>query len=204
MLSLFMALLPDSFLLFIFYTFFFLGIGGILASWFIHFIPLINKYRWPTQVIGILLFGLGCYTLGGFGIDQMWRERVKEMEAKVAVAEAKSKEANVVIQEKIVTKVKVIKENVYVNREIIKEVAGQQLDAQCTLPKSTVVLHNSASRGEVAGRAESTDGTSSGVKASDLLDTVVANYGTCNEVREKLKGWQEWYKTQKEIFESVK
>jgi hypothetical protein len=38
----------------------------------------------------------------------------------------------------------------------------------------------------------------------ELLTTVSDNYGTCYEAREKLKAWQDWYKNQKEIFESVK
>jgi hypothetical protein len=98
----------------------------------------------------------------------------------------------------------VVKENVYVNREIIKEVAGKQLDASCSLPKSTVSLHDSASRNEVAGRAAATDGTPSEVKASQLLDRVVENYGSCHETAAKLEAWQEWYREQKKIFESVK
>jgi hypothetical protein len=102
------------------------------------------------------------------------------------------------------TKIKVVKENVYVNREIIKEVAGKQLDASCSLPKSTISLHDSASRNEVAGRADATDGAPSEVKASQLLDRVVENYGSCHENAAKLEAWQEWYKEQKKIFESVK
>jgi len=107
------------------------------------------------------------------------------------------------VQTKVITKVKVVKQNVYVNREIIKEVAGRQLDASCTLPVSTVVLHDSASRNEVARGPGSTDGTPSTVKASELLDTVVVNYGTYYEVAEKLRGWQEWYRSQKTIFDSL-
>jgi hypothetical protein len=109
-----------------------------------------------------------------------------------------------VIETRVVTKIKVVKENVYVNREIIKEVAGKQLDAQCSLPNSTVSLHDSASRNEVAGRAAATDGTPSQVKASQLLDAVVQNYGACHENAAKLEAWQEWYREQKKIFESVK
>ena len=41
------------------------------------------------------------------------------------------------------------------------------------------------------------------VKASDLLTTVVENYGTYYEIREKLMGWQTWYKEQKKIFEEA-
>jgi hypothetical protein len=40
----------------------------------------------------------------------MWRERVAEMEKKVAEAEAKSQQVNTVVETKIVEKVKVIKE----------------------------------------------------------------------------------------------
>jgi hypothetical protein len=108
-----------------------------------------------------------------------------------------------VVETKVVTKIKVVKQNVYVNREIIKEVAGKQLDASCALPVSTVVLHDSASRNEVARGTGSTDGTPSTVKASELLDTVIVNYGTYYEVAEKLKGWQEWYRSQKAIFENL-
>lgn len=39
-------------------------------------------------------------------------------------------------------------------------------------------------------------------KASDLLITVVENYGTYYEVREKLLAWQQWYAEQKKIFEN--
>ena len=78
------------------------------------------------------------------------------------------------------------------------------MDAQCTLPKSTVSLHDSASRNEVPERAAATDGTPSEVKASQLLDRVVENYGSCHENAAKLEAWQEWYKEQKKIFESVK
>lgn len=109
-LSWFLKLLPDSILLFIFYAFFFAGVALILASWFVSFIPLINRYRFPTQVIGILAFGAGAYLLGGYGIEMSWRQRVAEMEKKVAEAEAKSQQTNTVIETKIVEKVKVIKE----------------------------------------------------------------------------------------------
>jgi hypothetical protein len=141
---------------------------------------------------------------GSYGTEMAWRERVKELEAKVKVAEEKSQQVNTVIETKIVEKIKIVKENVYVNREIIKEVAGKQLDAQCTLPRSTVSLHDSASRNEVPERAAATDGTPSGIEASRLLDRVVENYGACHENAEKLRMWQEWYKEQKKIFESVK
>lgn len=41
-------------------------------------------------------------------------------------------------------------------------------------------------------------------KLSEVLKVVVDNYGQYHECRIKGDTWVEWYKTQKEIFESVK
>ena len=199
-----LALIPDSFFLWITYLLIAVGVGLYVASKLVTWIPLISQYKLPAELVGVVLLVAGSYLFGSHGTEMAWRERVRELEEKVKVAEEKSQQVNTVIETKIVEKIKVVKENVYVNREIIKEVAGKQLDAQCTLPKSTISLHDSASRNEVPERAAATDGTPSGIEASRLLDTVVENYGSCNENAEKLKMWQEWYREQKKIFESVK
>lgn len=140
----FLNLLPDSFLEFIFYSFFFAGIILIVASWFVKFIPFINKYRWPTQVAGIIIFGAGCYLLGGLGIERVWRERVKALEEKVHAAEEQSQQVNTVIQEKIVYKTKIVEKKTveYVDR--IKEIA-KEVDAQCTVDPRVVDAMNKAS-----------------------------------------------------------
>jgi len=199
-----LSLIPDSFFLWITYILIAIGVGLYVVSKLVTWLPLIAQYKLPAELSGVLLLVIGSFLFGSYGTEMAWRGRVAELEAKVKVAEEKSQQVNTVIQEKIVTKIKVVKENVYVNREIIKEVAGKQLDAQCTLPKSTISLHDSASRNEVARGPESTDGAPSGIEASRLLDRVVENYGSCHENAEKLKMWQEWYREQKKIFESVK
>ena len=199
-----LSLIPDSLFVWIYYIILTAGVALYIASKLVKWIPLMGQYKLPAELVGVVLLVVGAYFYGGHGVQQAWLARVQELEAKVKVAEEKSQQVNTVIQEKVVTKIKVVKENVYVNREIIKEVAGKQLDAQCTLPKSTVSLHDSASRNEVPERAAATDGTPSGVEASRLLDRVVENYGACHENAEKLKAWQEWYREQKKIFESVK
>ncbi len=81
--------------------------------------------------------------LGGFGIEQVWRERVKELEAKVAEAEQKSATVNTVVKEKIVYKTKIIKqqETVYLDR--IKEVAVQ-IDTKCEVDPVAIDILNKA------------------------------------------------------------
>ena len=198
------SLIPDSIFIWLTYGLFGLGILLYVASKLVAWLPMISQYKLPAELVGVVFLVVGSYLFGSYGTEMTWRERVAELEAKVKAAEEQSQQVNTVIETKIITKVKVIKENVYVNREIIKEVAGKQLDAQCTLPRSTVSLHDSASRNEVPERAAATDGTPSGVEASRLLDRVVENYGACHENAEKLRMWQEWYRDQKKIFESVK
>ena len=198
------SLIPDSIFIWLTYGLFGLGILLYVASKLVTWLPMISQYKLPAELVGVVFLVVGSYLFGSYGTEMTWRERVAELEAKVKAAEEQSQQVNTVIETKIITKVKVIKENVYVNREIIKEVAGKQLDAQCTLPRSTVSLHDSASRNEVPERAAATDGTPSGIEASRLLDRVVENYGACHENAEKLRMWQEWYRDQKKIFESVK
>ena len=41
-------------------------------------------------------------------------------------------------------------------------------------------------------------------KLSDVVSTVSTNYTQYHECRAKVDAWSEWYKTQKEIFDSVK
>ena len=41
-------------------------------------------------------------------------------------------------------------------------------------------------------------------KLSDVLKVVTDNYGQYQECRIKVDTWVEWYKTQKQIFDSVK
>ena len=197
------SLLPDSIFVMLTYAIFALGLLLYIASKLVKWIPMMMQYRMPAELVGVLCLCIGAYFFGWRGNEEKWLARIKELEEKVQIAEAKSREVNTVIETKVITKIKVVKETVYANREIIREVAGAQLDSQCTLPKSSVVLHDSASRNEVARGPGSVDGTPSDIKASALLDTVVENYGSCNENIEKLKAWQEWYRAQKQIFEGV-
>jgi hypothetical protein len=195
-----LQLVPDSIFVWLTYLLFGAGLVLYVASKLVSWIPLMGQYRFPAELAGVLALVIAAYFYGGVS----YREQIAEMKQRVRIAEEKSQQVNTVIETKIIEKVKVVKQNVYITREIVKEVAGQQLDAQCSLPRSTISLHNSASGNQVPQRAAAVDGTPSGVEASQLLDRVIENYGACHENAEKLKAWQEWYREQKKIFESIK
>jgi len=198
-----MSLIPDSIFVWITNLMLVAGVVLYIVSKLPVWIAQIKMYRLPVELAAVLLIAGGAYFLGRIDVENKWKARVAELEQKVLKAEQQSQQVNTVIQERVVVKTKVIKQNVYINREIIREVAGAQLDATCTLPRSSVVLHDSASRNQVAERAAATDGTPSGVEAHRLLDTVVENYGACHENAAKLKAWQDWYREQKSIFEAA-
>jgi hypothetical protein len=194
-----LQLIPDSLFVWITYLLFAAGVALYVASKLVSWIPLMGQYRLPVELVGVVALVIAAYFYGGIS----YREQIAEMKQQIKVAEEKSQQVNTVIETKIIEKVKVVKENVYITREIVKEVAGKQLDAQCSLPKSTISLHDSASLNQVPNRAAATDGTPSGVEASRLLDRVIENYGACHENAEKLKAWQEWYNNQRKIYESI-
>jgi hypothetical protein len=86
------------------------GVLGILASWVLKFVPFVSTYRLPIQVGSILALLVGVYFQGFNSNEEKWQAKVKELEAKIAVAEAASKTENVIIKEKVVYKDRIIRE----------------------------------------------------------------------------------------------
>ena len=119
------------------------------TAFFIRRIPVINQYRTPAQVLGIALLVIGVYWRGGYAIEMEWRERVAEVEARVAAAEAKSAEENVKIVTKVVTKTQVIRtrgETItkYIDREIVRYDEKFAKGGMCEIPQEFIKAHNSA------------------------------------------------------------
>jgi hypothetical protein len=140
------SLIPDSMFIWITYALF--GLGAILyiASKFVSILPFIKQYKFPVELLGVVLLVAGSYFYGGYATEKVWRERVANLEAKVAKAEEESKKVNVEIREKIVTKVKEIK----VFQDRIKEVIVEKekiIDAQCKVPQEALDILNDSAKG---------------------------------------------------------
>jgi energy-coupling factor transporter transmembrane protein EcfT len=141
--------LPDAMILWICNIVLLAGIFLTVAAFFIKRIPVINQYRIPAQVLGIALLVIGVYWRGGYAIEMEWRERVAEVEARVAAAEAQSKEENVKIVTKVVTKTQVIRTRgadivKYVDREIVRYDEKFAKGGICEIPQEFIKAHNSA------------------------------------------------------------
>ena len=121
------------------------GLAATVAGFFIKFIPFVNQYRLPTQIVGVVLLVLGVYFKGGYATEMAWRDKIKAADERAALAEKQAEEANGRIQTKIVEKIKVVKEVEIVNRErIVKEKAN--IDSDCRVPQIAVDIHNDAAK----------------------------------------------------------
>ena len=193
------SFVPD----FVFHLIVFVGIIGVIASSFFSFVPFISNYRLAIQVISIVLLVIGVWFEGGLSTQKDWELKVAEVEKKVLIAEAKSAEANVQLIEKIKDNEKLRKERQNATQNIITKVVKQS-DSQCTLSNGFIRVHNSASQDIIPNGSAESDAGASDVKPSEFLTTVINNYSTCYDIREKLIGWQQWYKTQKAIYDHEK
>jgi nitrogen fixation protein FixH len=143
-----LSFLPDSFLLFIVNTILVLGIVSSFLTFFVlhrivRFFPVLINYHLILQIVSAVLLILGVYLKGGYSVEKKWRDRVAELEAKIAVAEEKAK----VVNEKVVVeyrdRVRVVKDTQVVIQEQIKEVE-KVINEQCTLAEEVIKIHNLA------------------------------------------------------------
>lgn len=127
----------------IFYAVVAVGCAGLIASYVLGAIPLINRYKLPLQILSIIVIVVGTFFAGGVENELSWQAKVKEMEEKVAAAEVKSKQANNKIQQRVVTKIEVVEKQVEViKREV--EIKKEIINAECKINDTAVELYNKA------------------------------------------------------------
>lgn len=113
------------------------GLAGLIASNFFK----VNKIAIQAASAALLAFGL--YLSGAASNNDEWLFKVKQLEVKLAEAEAQSAKENVKIVEKVATKIQIVKMRgddiiQYVDREVAKH------DSSCVIPQEFVTAHNRA------------------------------------------------------------
>ncbi len=141
------------------------GLVGISASWIARWVPYFNMYRGPIQVIGVVCLVLGVYFKGGADVERSWRERVKDLEARVAIAEKQSAEANKKLSDQLSQNKKLTQEVKNANQAAIRANASK-IDAECRVPDVAIELLNSASQNKVSRGSTGTAGALPAAKPS--------------------------------------
>ena len=123
----------------IFFVLFFIALAVFLITKFVRVLPQAQLIQAGSIVIAFF----SIFMIGAISNNDAWLARVKDLEVKVAEAEAKAATLNTDIVEKTVTKTQVVRERgkeiiKYVDREIVK------FDANCVIPKEFVLVHNQA------------------------------------------------------------
>jgi uncharacterized membrane protein len=134
--------LPD----WIFYVILLAGIIGLVLTYFtkfISFIPGVSAYTIPIRIGSYLALVIGIFMSGAIHDNASWKERVDEMQEKVAEAEKQSKVANTAINQKTRQKLaqnqqKTLIVKQYIDREVTK------YDSQCVIPKEFIKAVNDA------------------------------------------------------------
>jgi hypothetical protein len=143
--------LPDFVLLWAINLLLLIGLAGTFSSYIIRFIPPLFPYAKFVKIGGIILLVLGVWFRGGYDVEMEWREKVRELEAKIALAEEQSKTANAQIQTKIVEKTKVIHDLQIVIKEKIVE-KQNIIDAECKVAPEAINILNEAAKNPEASK----------------------------------------------------
>lgn len=129
--------LPDWF----FHLVLLAGIGGLIASLILKFIPFVSQYRLVIQVASIAMVIGGTFFEGVTYNEAQWQQKVVEAEKRALEAEAKSAQENVKLVTKTVEKIKLVQDvQVVVQKEIVRDTAI--IDAECKVPVEFVAIHN--------------------------------------------------------------
>lgn len=131
--------LPD----WIFYFILLAGVAGIVISFFIKFIPFVNTYRLPLQLVSVVLTVAGVWFAGGIAKDQEYREQIEAAKKRAEIAEQKAKDATARVEYVFKDKVKVVKETQVIVQEKIRDLSVQ-IDGQCKVIPQVIDIHNQA------------------------------------------------------------
>jgi hypothetical protein len=107
--------------------------------------PNFKPYAFFIKPVSFIVILIGVFMFGGAGVTDILQAQIKEQEAKIAVAEQASSDANKAVQTKIITHTKVIHDTQVVYQEKIKEVE-KKIDADCKLDPEAIVILNGASK----------------------------------------------------------
>lgn len=123
------------------------GLVGLFSAKLGRWIPVVNNYTRWAKPIGIVLLCAGIFLKGGYATEMAWRAKVADLEAKVKLAEAKSEQANADLAKSLKDKTAKTKEVQVVIQERIKEVE-KRIDADCKIDREALDILNDAAKNQ--------------------------------------------------------
>ena len=151
---------------------------------------------WPYRLLALAamaaaLLGIG-WVKGAGHVQEQWDAAAQQQELAAAAMREQQAQATVKVVTEYVDRIRVVRER---GDTIIKEVpiyVPAQADAACTINRGFVRLHDAAAAGELPEPARDADAPATGLALSAVATTVAANYQTCHEIAQQLRGLQGW------------
>jgi len=171
---------------------------GLIGLVVVSILPLVPK-SWGL-IFG-LLFGLGSFLLGAVWTSGPIIEELNNMKEEMKLIEAEAEKVSNELATEFETDSNRITSNGNKISEKVNELLNENDDAQCSLPDSVSLLHDSAIKNEVPDTTRSSDGGGEKdgddrgekkLRLSELTTITVDNYTSCNEVRRQLQQLQRW------------
>jgi len=121
------------------------GMAGYVASYFVKTIPFITQYNLPLRIGCSILIVLGVFFEGSLHNENVWKERVAILEEKVKVSQQQSDDANKELQKMLEDSTQKTKDvQIVIQDRIVKEIV--KLDSVCVIPSEVISILNDAAR----------------------------------------------------------
>jgi hypothetical protein len=127
------------------------GLFGIFSAKIGGWIPVVNNYTRWLRPLGIVVLCAGIFLKGGYATEMAWRAKVEELQAKVKVAEEKSKQANEELAKSLKDKKNKTKEVQVVIQERIREIE-KKIDAECKVDQEAIDILNDAAKNKLGSK----------------------------------------------------
>ena len=136
---------------------FVLQFAGLVRS-----VPGIAPYAIVAKQLGIVILCVGLFLEGDMYAERGTVDRIKELQAKLAVAEQQSKDTNQKLNDALTNNRNLIKNEVSKNARDI-EAKRQSINSGCSITNDAWVLYNRAVEPKVSGSSPTTNGSSTRV-----------------------------------------
>jgi hypothetical protein len=133
--------IPD----FVFHLMLIAGLLALAASFVLDSVPFVSTNAKAIQLASAVVLAIALFFEGAISDNAAWQARVKELELKVARAEAQSQTANGELIRKLAQRDREIAIKQIELKSRIQQNA-QQMDAECRVPASAVSIINDAAK----------------------------------------------------------
>jgi hypothetical protein len=124
------------------------GLVGLFSASIGRWIPVVINYTRWLKPIGVVLLCVGIFLKGGYATEMAWRAKVEDLQAKVKVAEEKSNQANIELDRALKDKKNKTKEVQVVIQERIREIE-KKIDADCKVDREAIDILNDAAKNKI-------------------------------------------------------